>query len=156
MRYIATAFLFVFPLLCVARTLLQPVFVGEPLILSLKEAPKLFKQCSRTAPVPTKILAPPLPVEIEELEIVLSRHIAIEYEAGRESPLEDMPYSRQYVAFLEGGNRKIYGNYFPSGAVSNRWAGGAFTSCSGGKKFWGAVFVSDTKKIERIEFNGPQ
>jgi hypothetical protein len=145
------------PLLCVttarARTILRPMFVGEPEVLAGVQARAVFKQCSRSAPVPSRILSGPLPTEIEQLEEIVHRHISVEYEANRPSPPDATPYARQYVAYQSGAHRMIYGNYFPPSYALRR--GRAVVICDGGPQFWGIALNPKTGKVESLAFNGP-
>jgi hypothetical protein len=134
-RHIAAAL----PLLCItttgARTLLRPIFAGQPEVLAGTEARAVFEQCSRSAPVPDRIVSGPSSLEIERLEEIVHRHLSGEYEAGRPSPPNAAPYARQYVAYQSGPHRMIYGNYFPPSHALGR--GRAVVVCDGGPQFWG-------------------
>lgn len=144
---------FLFAPICVATSIARPTFAGEPDVLQDAQASAVFKQCSRLAPTPSHILPAPTSAEIDRLERVVERHIAVEYESNRPSPPGEISYGRQYVAYLEGGRRKIYGNYFPASLPGYR-RGEAVVVCDGGPQFWGIVFDPEKASVASIAFNG--
>lgn len=154
MRLLIILLCFYVPLECGARTIMVPFTSGEPIALSKEQLPQLFSQCSRSAPHPTEILGVPTKEEIRDLELRLERYIAEIYEAGKPAP-PSVTFARQYVAYRVGGNRKIYGNFFPDTLVCEHSKGQATVVCDGGPAFWGIVYDPLSKQFEQFEMNGP-
>lgn len=135
----------------------DPIFPVEGrFVLSPVAGSKLLAQCSRSAPNGATEYWEPTNSEITELERVLPRFLVSQRELGVRVPPLSHSYNRQYVGFVEGGQRFIYGNFYPRDIPFLK---GESTSpiivCDGGHDFWGIVYRVDTREFEEPKMNGP-
>ena len=123
-------------------------------ILPSSTAHEIFEQCSRSAPNAKSEIWTPSEEDIQELESLLPKYLE-----GRNKPHSETPpqgeYHRQYVGFIQNGERYIYGNFYQA----ESWTAGSESShavrvCDGGPSFWGIVFQVRTKTFQDIHFNG--
>ena len=130
---------------------------GAPTALSPAEINGLFRQCSRPAPRPDRVLGAPSKTEIERLERGLESFIFAENEAGRRVPDRGVPYARQYAAFSRKGRRLIYGSFFPAEVglpPPPGPAGKAIIWCDGGGSVWGVVYDPGRDRYSDLQING--
>lgn len=129
---------------------------GGRFILPSSLGAEVLKQCSRSTPTVSKFWQPTVP-EVEELELALPGFLAERDKSGRKVPPKDVAYHRQYVGFVENGERFIYANLYPAYVVKET-AGNETTRpiviCDGGSAFWGIVFRLSTKTFGEPHFNG--
>ena len=114
----------------------------------------LLHQCSRSAPAGIKEFWEPSAEQISVLEQKLLPYLAERAKTGASVPAQGVAYHRQYVGFVRGGVRLIYGNFYPGGPPSMNEARGPVTICDGGAYFWGIVFNPGTGQFEEPQFNG--
>ena len=92
----------------------SPVSAGPSyVIFDAKIGKGLFLQCSRSAPTAADYWTPG-PADIAKLETALPAALP-PVSNWRGKVLSNAPkgWLRQYVGFLRGGRRFIYGNFFP-------------------------------------------
>jgi hypothetical protein len=126
-------------------------------ILPSSSGAEVLKQCSR--PAPRRILKfwHPSVSEVEELELALPGFLVAREKSGRQVPPKDVTYHRQYVGFVENGERFIYANLYPAYVVKEAELNEAtrpIVICDGGSAFWGLVYRLSTKTFGEPHFNG--
>ena len=138
-----------------------------PLPISLEEAPKLFKQCSRTAPVPEGPVWLPRGAEIRDLEqqlehfFVQNTRLDDHLKQGQLRAVElgldpnHQKYQAQFVGFERGGDKYIYASYLTRGlAKSGQNDEDAIILCDGGSGAWGIVYDLQTQELVEFSVNG--
>jgi hypothetical protein len=150
---IATFILSIAPAVVFAAGTAVTFTTNEPIALPSSEALALFKQCSRHTPTPDKVLEAPSANEVAAIEAHVVQYIAELSKSGKRVPPAGI-YARQYVSFMEGGKRKIYGNFFPQSVARGSAYRSAVIVCDGGAKFWGIVYDPEHKAIIQLEMNG--
>ncbi len=136
------------------QALSQDLFSAKGSIpIALHEAPKLFEQCSRSAPDPKGKLW--LPSRTEE-KVLQKRLVAYLKTSGFLQHLrQDAEYRGQYVGFFEKGERKIYAAFNSySSDLFEAVPGVADIWCDGFNASWGIVYVPRTRIFERFKVNG--
>jgi len=133
-----------------------PVSTGPSyVIFDAKTGRDLFVQCSRSAPTPADYWTPG-PADIAKLESALPAALP-PVSNWRGKVLSNAPkgWLRQYVGFLRGGRRFIYGNFFPDAPDQRAgWRQAPVMVCDGGPAFFGVEFDADRGTITDLEFNG--
>ena len=124
-------------------------------MLSPAAGPKLLAQCSRNTPSGITEYWEPSIAEIAELETKLPRFlVSYKHRGGRIPPLSHS-YNRQYVGFVRGGVRFIYGNFYPHDMpFRKRESTSPIIICDGGSDFWGIAYRVDTHEFEEPQMNG--
>ncbi|MEO6278817.1 hypothetical protein [Roseateles sp.] len=136
-----------------------PILASEAVaLLTLEEAPGIFRQCSRKAPkVPKAALWIPSSAQIKELENGLPAFVAAA--TARDSsaaPHASGNYARQYVGYTLKRRRYIYGSFFPVDVLKEAgppWKG-AIIICDGGPAIWGVVYDLQRKAFMQLQING--
>jgi hypothetical protein len=123
--------------------------------LSLREAPALFRQCSRDTPRPGSSFWLPSSDQIAELESRLPQFIGTQATPDKLTPSTVGEYARQYVGFTLRGTRLIYGSFFPKSWLSVAPRSGAIVICDGGPHVWGVVYDPRKKSFQDLRVNGP-
>lgn len=129
----------------------RSVFVLDP----AKGGSKLLDQCSRRTPAGVDGFWTPSPQDIAQLESLLPAFLTADASGKSVLPLER--YHRQYLGFLKGGKRFIYGNFYRvSTAISSIYDESTqpVLVCDGGASFWGVVFAVESKTFLDLAFNG--
>ena len=137
-----------------------------PLPISLEEAPKLFKQCSRTAPVPEGPVWLPQDAEIRDLEqqlghfFVQNTRLDDHLKQGQLRAIElgldpnQQKYQAQFAGFERGGDKYIYASYLTHGlAISAQNDEDAIILCDGGSGAWGIVYNLQTHELVEFSVN---
>lgn len=135
------------------------------------EAPLLFEQCSRRAPVPEGKLWFPTAGELEELEARLVKYLGALQLGTQHLPASGAQFRGQYAGFVRANVKYIYGSYslasdfgwkgseqwWPSTAPASEQEGlgGAVRICDGGHYLWGIVYNPATGEFSDLEVNGP-
>jgi hypothetical protein len=130
---------------------------GGRFILPPSLGSEVLKQCSRPTPTRISKFWQPSVSDVEELELALPRFLAEREKSGRQVPPKDTPYHRQYVGFVENGERLIYANVYPSSVTKEATVNEAtrpIAICDGGSAFWGVVYRVSTETFEEPHFNG--
>jgi hypothetical protein len=129
-----------------------------PLPLNSGQATRLFKQCSRPAPVPEGLTWQPSRVEIDQLEASLPSYLNATHAKGQTTPPVPPQYRGQYVAYTEQGQPRIYASFVPAdaAALAGSDKGTAVLVCDGGSQFWGVVYNPATRSFTDLQFNGPR
>jgi hypothetical protein len=118
-------------------------------ILPAAKGALLLHQCSRGSPSDVKGYFRPEPSQVAELEERLSSYLK------RVRPaIQFQQYNRQYVGFMKGGTRYIYGNFFKAEFGTKNPASEPVVVCDGGDWFWSIVYSLDTRTFQEIQFNG--
>lgn len=144
-------------LLAGAATAQQPGALLSPegaLSISKAEAPLLFRQCSRQAPVPEGGLWLPSTAEVVALEARVAKHLAALPTGAQVRPASSVQYRGQYVGFMRGGVRLIYASFNPSNAGPFP-IGRAMRVCDGGSLYWGIVYNPASGEFSDLRINGP-
>ena len=123
--------------------------------LSLREAPALFRQCSRDTPRPGSSFWLPTSDQIAELESRLPQLIAAQATPNKSTPSTVGEYARQYAGFTLSGTRLIYGSFFPKSWLNATPRNGAIVICDGGPHVWGVVYDPRQKSFQDLRVNGP-
>ena len=63
-------------------------------------------------------------------------------------------YNRQYVGFIKGGRRYIYGNFFKTEYRATNPASEPVVVCDGGDWFWSVIYSLDSKTFQEMQING--
>jgi hypothetical protein len=125
-----------------------------PLLIHETEAPLLFRQCSREAPVPEGPVWLPSEADVAALEAGLAAYVATLTVGARTTPPSTVQYRGQYVGFTRGGTKLIYGSFSPAGEVPIS-KGRAVVVCDGGPFFWGIVYNPASGEFSELHANGP-
>lgn len=141
---------------CPVQAWEDPLFPVEGrFVLSPAAGPKLLAQCSRDTPSGATEYWEPSAAEIAELEVALPRFLASQKQRGARIPPLSHSYNRQYVGFVKGGVRFIYGNFYPSDMPFRKAEStSAIIVCDGGPDFWGIAYRVDTREFEEPQMNG--
>ena len=124
--------------------------------ITLEEAPELFHQCSRSAPLPDGDYWLPSPTQIAALENSLEGYFAknmrqLDWLMDRHS----RKYRGQYVGFERAGIEYIYASYLSDSMRLNEMADGkAIIMCDGGSSAWGIVYNVSTGELSEFSGNG--
>ena len=124
-------------------------------IFDAKLGKNLFLQCSRSTPTAANYWTPG-PADIAKLESALPAALP-PVSNWRGKVLSNAPqgWLRQYVGFLRGGRRFIYGNFFPDTPDERaHWRHAPIMVCDGGPAFFGVEFDANRGVITDVEFNG--
>lgn len=124
-------------------------------IFDAKVGKDLFAQCSRSAPSAADYWTPG-PADIARLEAALPAALppATNWR-GRILSNAPKGWLRQYIGFLRGGRRFIYGNFFPDTPDERAgWRQAPVMVCDGGPAYFGVEFDADRGAITDLEFNG--
>jgi hypothetical protein len=154
-------------LICVIVLAMSPAFAsgaqgfsfpdGGRFILPPSVGTEVLKQCSRPAPTNIAKFWQPSVSEVEELERALPKFLTEREKSGAQVPPKDAAYHRQYVGFIENGERFIYANVYPSSVVREAApyeAKRPIVVCDGGSAFWGIVYRMSTRTFGEPHFNG--
>lgn len=130
------------------RLLLPP---GARVVLPIGRASEVFQQCGRFTPRDATAYWKPSDAEIELLELRLVRYL--DSLSDVETPPKDVTYHRQYVGYLVGGPKRIYGNFYPgNGEMTAAEREHAVTACDVGPTHWGVIYDSETGRILNLAF----
>jgi hypothetical protein len=125
---------------------------NDSFILAPARGPEMMRQCSRPAPTQIEGFWAPDQKEISILETRLGALL------GTAAGFEYLPLSqshRQYVGFVRGGKRYIYGNFYPAFEGSGIDEGKEpVIICDGGRRVWGFVYSLESGQLLELEFNG--
>lgn len=122
--------------------------------ITLEEAPKLFKQCSRITPKPAGPYWLPSSSVIAKLEVQLTEYLV---QAGFErwrSRWHSGPYRGQYVGFMQEAKKFIYASYSRDYIDDHFKDGEAIVICDGGPSFWGIVYDLEKEEFSDLQTNG--
>ncbi|MGH8225378.1 MAG: hypothetical protein ACRER1_04405 [Gammaproteobacteria bacterium] len=122
-------------------------------ILSPIKGPALLQQCSRPTPRYVDSYWQPANADVAELERRLVIFLKENSFGKRVFPLS--AYHRQYVGFIKGGKRYIYGNFYTTAINRKLSTAAPVIVCDGGKDFWGIVYSMESKKLQDAVTNGP-
>ncbi|GHB21000.1 hypothetical protein GCM10007094_06340 [Pseudovibrio japonicus] len=126
-----------------------------PLPISLAEAPKLFKQCSRIAPKPVGPYWLPSFSVIAKLEGQLTEHlIQAGFERWSDPRWHSGPYRGQYVGFMQERKKLIYASYSREYVEDHVNGGQAIIMCDGGPSLWGIVYNLEKEEFFDLQTNG--
>jgi hypothetical protein len=158
----------IFVVLAVGSAWSMPVIRHEAgFILSAADAPKLLKQCSRSAPANVTGSWLPTDAQVRELETrlpaALSQVVAKRVIKPVHWPTSD--FGRQYGGLVVGKRRIIYVNAFPGDEdekIARAIRGWRipdrhkelFLVCDGGPDFFGVEYDPNLKTFANFEFNG--
>ncbi|BDI61396.1 hypothetical protein [Qipengyuania nanhaisediminis] len=138
---------------------------GNVVLIAPDDGADLVRQCSRQGPDDAAAFFTPSPREITAIETATMRalreardaHEA--YIAGAKGqvtafswPDDPSTYERQYVGYVSGGKRMIYGNFLPGG--TGPASAHPLVVCDGGPRFFGVEYDSGENRVVRIAFNG--
>lgn len=126
---------------------------GNSFVLPVNEGTALLQQCSRSTPSNVEVFWVVQQPQINELEKRLE--LFLRSSTGGTSALPIKRFHRQYVGFIKGGKRYIYGNFYPAGKISLGEENTPVIICDGGRSFWGIVFAVESKTFRDLQFNGP-
>jgi hypothetical protein len=121
-------------------------------VLPKDSASALLQQCSRPAPQGASGYWEPSRSEIEALEVKLVAYL--ESLSGVETPPRGIAYHRQYVGFVLGGTKLIYGNFYPGERAIEAERLRPALVCDGGSAHWGIVYDPATSRFSDLAFNG--
>lgn len=143
----------------VAQTnVVSPVLSPEgPLPIALKEAPALFKQCSRIVPVREGEFWLPTREQIDVLEDNLPKYLETVQFSSLGTQTRTRSYRGQHVGFVRAGTRYIYASYYDAEFVKRfpkLLDGKVLIICDGGSSSWGIVYNPTTGKFTELELNG--
>ena len=125
---------------------------------SAREA--LMTQCSRPVPEPGEAGWAATEADVAAVEAALPAALAAH--RMRDPPdwsRLETGWRRQYIGFVRGGRRLLYGNFFPrevgdEGAVG-QWRVEPVIVCDGGPAFFGVEYDVEAAGITALDFNGP-
>jgi len=127
------------------------VFVLAP----TRTATELLAPCSRLGPQSVDGYWTPSTQEVTEPESLLESFLRTDPTGKSVLPLDQ--YHRQYIGFMRGGKRFIYGNFYPAPTqITSRYDESTqpVLVCDGGRRFWGIVFSVESKTFVDLAFNG--
>jgi hypothetical protein len=120
-------------------------------VLPIGNASKVFQQCGRFAPGDATAYWKPSDAEIDLLEMRLVQYL--DSLRGVPAPPTNVSYHRQYVGYLVGGPRRIYGNFYPGdGQMTDAEREHAVTACDIGPTHWGIVYDLNTGRFLSLAF----
>ncbi len=123
--------------------------------ITLDEAPRLFEQCSRSAPNPDGEFWIPSKTEINRLEAELAAQITKYRRTINDPRTFERHYRGQYVGFVRANTRYIYASYSPDAYwPSHLPSGKALVVCDGGPNYWGIVYNPATGQFSELQTNG--
>jgi hypothetical protein len=126
---------------------------GKRFVLPVALASSLLSQCSRPTPEGATNFFEPTQAELDELETRLPAYL--DSGVSGEFPPR-MQYHRQYIGFVKGGARYVYGSfYFGGEQILEGERTRAIVVCDGGATFWGIVYSIDRGEFSELSFNGP-
>jgi hypothetical protein len=132
------------------RLLLPP---GARVVLPIGNARQVFDQCSRFAPRDATAFWKPSDAELDLLELRLVQYL--DSLQGENAPPTHVSYHRQYVGYVAGGPRRIYGNFYPGdGEMTERELEHAVIVCDIGPTHWGIVYDVETGRFINLAFTG--
>ena len=114
--------------------------------------PEMMRQCSRNTPDHIQRFWTPGNADIVIMEDRLKayekyHHVELQLQLARSH--------RQYVGFIKGGRRFIYGNFYPaSGHAPLDETKTVVDICDGGPGLWGVVYSVDDGVFSDFEHNG--
>jgi hypothetical protein len=126
-------------------------------ILSGASGRALFNQCSRGVPPPGQAEWTPSEADIDAFEAALPMALLERPEAKEVNFTKLLSgWRRQYVGIMRGGQRFIYGNFFPAGMAHDfeKWGSEPAMVCDGGPSFFGAEFDVAAHRVTQLDFNG--
>jgi hypothetical protein len=121
-------------------------------VLTPTAGPNLLGQCSRPEPQNDGGFWAPTSAQIADLESHLRAFLASTPKAATLFDLDR--YHRQYLGFLRGGKRFIYGNFYSHYYDPKREATQPVLVCDGGRGFWGIVYSVDSSTFSDFFVNG--
>ncbi len=129
---------------------------ADAVILPSSAVAELLSQCSRDAPEAGREIWTPSWADIAALEAALPAALAAS-RLGRDlrEPTPPEGWRRQYVGYVRGGRRFVYGNFYPSGDDLPAWRTEPIIVCDGGSAFFGVEYDVRAREIVRVDFNGP-
>jgi hypothetical protein len=93
--------------------------------------------------------------DVTALEALLEKFLTSDASGKAVLPLDQ--YHRQYIGFIKGGKRFIYGNFYRAPTtISSKYdeATQPVIVCDGGRSFWGIVFSVESRSFVDLAFNG--
>lgn len=146
-----------------------PLLLAAPLLLATSVAimpgtavPEMLHQCSRPVPVAGAGRWRPDAAAIARLEAALPAALGAD-PLGRTLPVArglSSAWGRQYVGFIRGGRRYLYGNFFPVDMIGEYrengvdWRKRPVVVCDGGPSMFGVEMDAATGHITHLAFNG--
>lgn len=124
-----------------------------PLSLKWEQGAALFKQCSRSAPVPDGPLWQPERAQLQQLQRDLQEYLQKTPTAAA-NLIKDGKYRGQFIGFIRGGQRLIYASFAAGFAVQEEGNGEALIVCDGGNAFWGIVYHPAKRQFSELKVNG--
>jgi hypothetical protein len=121
-------------------------------VLSPTLGSALLKQCSRPTPQNIEGFWVPTEQNIARLEQLLVPFLTSISGGKSALPLEH--YHRQYVGFIKGGKRYIYGNFYGQSEAGRNESVEPVIVCDGGADFWGIVYSLDSNTFSNFYRNG--
>jgi hypothetical protein len=126
---------------------------------------ELFKQCSRATPGKGERYFRPDAGQMQAFEKVLQPALKASRELNAENaqrakqgypPLSFKPndWARDMIGLERGGQKFLYGNYYPSDRSFRKNRKGPLIICDGGANFFGAEFDLQKGEISHLAFNG--
>lgn len=124
----------------------------------------LLSQCSRAAPAKGERYFVPTPAEIVAFERRLQLHLETSPDfaaanhslfARRLPTVSPKPnnWGRDIIGLERGGQRFLYGNYYPSDGSFRKKRKGPLVVCQGGAWFFGAEYDLQGDRITHLAFN---
>lgn len=112
----------------------------------------MFDQCSRGMPDRGEGTWLPRASDIEFVEKGLLSQLELR---GPNAERHLQGRIRQYVGIVRGGQRFIYGNFFPDNMkIFPGWKVAVLITCDGGEHNFGVEFNAKTGVISHLDFNG--
>ena len=133
-----------------------PASRSEVVILAPSAANDLLHPCSREAPTPWDDVWTPTLADVAKVEAMVPAAFEAEQLAkasgGRRPP---QGWARYYTGLVRGGDRFIYGGFYPReipGAPN--FPGYALTICDGGPTYFAVEYDMKSGRISTIAFDG--
>jgi len=136
-------------------------------ILPAAKAPAALHQCTRDTPQGVEGFWTPSTSQIAALERNLATFIETRPSerhgivfAPRALPSDGHhtvvaldQYRRQYVGFIKGGKRYVYGNFYMSSRAPKDEASQAVSVCDGGWAYWGITYSVESGEFNDLQLN---
>ncbi len=134
----------------------EPIRIGLPvggrMNMWMKYAVPFLRPCSRGGPEGVASFWAPTEAQLDALEEKLVVFLA-SHEADESLPPSD-DYHRQYLGFVKGGRRYIYGNFYPGqGRMTSAEVNNPFRICDGGHFYWGVVYDLESGEFSDLRVN---
>lgn len=133
---------------------------ADAVVLPAAAMPTILRQCSRQSPAAGEGSWEPSAAEIVALEAAATAALRARQEPN-DPDWSRFPddWRRQYVGFVRGGRRFIYGNAYPReidrhARDPDQWRREPAIVCDGGPSFFGVEYDVEAGRITQLAFNG--